>query len=563
MLTVAPPSDFGFLGDNPAGISIKDADLEVPKGETLSLIGGDIEITGGKLTASSGRINIASASSKGKVVSHTSDLGMDSFEALGKIDISQGANIDVSGGGGEGVFIRGGVFALSDGSIINSSTTSADPGSDISITTTDSVSISDGSIVGSATSDHGNAGDISISASTLKIESMDENAQRQSALITSTIGDGNAGDIELKINESIEISGNSRIFTSTAQLFGSRPNKGNAGKISIESGSLKLRDGATIDSSSFLSEGIGGNISITTKELVTISGHPVMGLSSCISTISTGSGKSGNIEIFTSALKIEDGCKISTSTQGDGNAGQIDLDIGAIKLTNGAQLTSESGFQDALGNVIIGTGNAGKITVTAADSVSISSGSWISSSTIGEGHGEEITITAGGPVSLSSLSRIASSTAGEGHAGNITITAGGPVSISDSSNLEQVRTAIFTNTSGKGDAGKIFISSPNSSLIINGGSIESATSGDGNGGEISLKVGSLELNDSAGIFSNSGSLDSSTGKMVAGQGQAGEIKVAAADLVSLSSGSLISSSTVEGSGGMVSVTTPAPLKMDE
>ena len=316
LLTVAPPSAFGFLGDNPAGISIKDADLEVPKGETLSLIGGDIEITGGKLTASSGRINIASASSKGKVVSHTSDLGMDSFEDLGKIDINQGANIDVSGGGGEGVFIRGGVFALSDGSIINSSTTSADPGSDISITTTDSVSISDGSIVGSATSDHGNAGDISISASTdsvsisggsivgsatldhgnagdisisastLKIESMDENAQRQSGLITSTIGDGNAGDIELKIHESIEISGNSRIFTSTvaadSQLLGSPPNKGNAGKILIESGSLKLKDGATIDSSSFLSEGIGGNISITTKELVTISGHPVMGLSSYI-----------------------------------------------------------------------------------------------------------------------------------------------------------------------------------------------------------------------------------------------------------------------------------------
>src|SRR5712691_9980294 len=46
VLTVAPPAAFGFLGENPAPITIQGSSLEVPTGETLSVIGGDIEIKG-------------------------------------------------------------------------------------------------------------------------------------------------------------------------------------------------------------------------------------------------------------------------------------------------------------------------------------------------------------------------------------------------------------------------------------------------------------------------------------------------------------------------------------
>jgi filamentous hemagglutinin family protein len=48
ILTVDPPSAFGFLGDNPGVISVQGSNLQVPEGKTLSLIGGDIDIVEGE-----------------------------------------------------------------------------------------------------------------------------------------------------------------------------------------------------------------------------------------------------------------------------------------------------------------------------------------------------------------------------------------------------------------------------------------------------------------------------------------------------------------------------------
>ena len=46
VLSVAEPSAFGFLDSNPASITVDRADLAVPEGATLSLVGGDIAIAG-------------------------------------------------------------------------------------------------------------------------------------------------------------------------------------------------------------------------------------------------------------------------------------------------------------------------------------------------------------------------------------------------------------------------------------------------------------------------------------------------------------------------------------
>jgi hypothetical protein len=44
VLTVAPPEVFGFLGPTPAPISVSGSTLEVPEGQTLSFIGGDLTV---------------------------------------------------------------------------------------------------------------------------------------------------------------------------------------------------------------------------------------------------------------------------------------------------------------------------------------------------------------------------------------------------------------------------------------------------------------------------------------------------------------------------------------
>ncbi|CAK0768246.1 exported hypothetical protein [Gammaproteobacteria bacterium] len=59
LLTVMPVEAYGFLGDAPGKIGVSGAFLRVPEGQTLSLIGGDINLTNATLWAPAGRINLA------------------------------------------------------------------------------------------------------------------------------------------------------------------------------------------------------------------------------------------------------------------------------------------------------------------------------------------------------------------------------------------------------------------------------------------------------------------------------------------------------------------------
>ena len=74
-LTVASPVAFGFLGPQPAAITVQGSRLQVPAGATLSAVGGDIRVTGqGPLTDASaptlgaprGQIQLASIAAGGK-----------------------------------------------------------------------------------------------------------------------------------------------------------------------------------------------------------------------------------------------------------------------------------------------------------------------------------------------------------------------------------------------------------------------------------------------------------------------------------------------------------------
>ena len=125
VLTSAPPAAFGFLSSNPAPIAIQGSSLKVPEGKTLSVVGGDIQITGGSLSAPHGQINLASVASAGEVIPTVSeqgpDLQLEGFSRLGKIEATQGAHITTDGAGGGSVVIRGGRLVV-DNATISSNT---------------------------------------------------------------------------------------------------------------------------------------------------------------------------------------------------------------------------------------------------------------------------------------------------------------------------------------------------------------------------------------------------------------------------------------------------------
>jgi filamentous hemagglutinin family protein len=121
VLTVASPAAFGFLGNNPAAITIQGSSLTVADGKTVSVVGGDITSVGnGPLTEKSpptlgalgGRLQLVSVASPGEMVFSRLDLAPDlrgdGFAHLGRIELSQGALVDASGEGGGSVLLRGG-----------------------------------------------------------------------------------------------------------------------------------------------------------------------------------------------------------------------------------------------------------------------------------------------------------------------------------------------------------------------------------------------------------------------------------------------------------------------
>src|SRR5918999_789421 len=147
VLTVAPPEAFGFLGERqPAGIAVQGSLLQVPAGETLSVVGGDIRIADGTLYAPGGRIDMGSVASPGEVLPNAPDLGVSSFEQLGRIDMGvtgqvtmrNGARITAitlgSGNGGD-LTVTTGSLEVRNGAVISViSTLGAGRGGNVTVT---------------------------------------------------------------------------------------------------------------------------------------------------------------------------------------------------------------------------------------------------------------------------------------------------------------------------------------------------------------------------------------------------------------------------------------------
>ena len=154
LLTIAPIEAFGFLTDTPAPITTQNSDLSVFDGNSLSLIGGDLHLNGNsavmfdekrlmavfarsKLSASAGRINLASVASIGEVI--PSEFGLD-LNAEGGTITANNILMDVSGRGSGGVFIRGEQFFMNE-AVIQANTMADQNGKGIDMKVTDSIDI--------------------------------------------------------------------------------------------------------------------------------------------------------------------------------------------------------------------------------------------------------------------------------------------------------------------------------------------------------------------------------------------------------------------------------------
>ena len=517
-LSVAPVVAFGFTGlAPPAPITVQGSMLQVPEGQALSLVGGDITIQAGtiedgtvqasSLRAPGGHLNLVSVTSPGEVLAPSFQTGPNingaSFTTMGTVMLKDGTTLDVSGqldefgtpignGNSGTVLVRGGQLVM-DASTIQAITWGSVNGerAAVDIQVSQKVALANASTIATLTFGSGRGGDVQLTAPTLTIESAS-----QSILTTTGEGGGVGGDVVLNVG-TVSLMGGSSI-QSSSQMHNFTPGLGQGGNVTIQGleGAGSVAESVALSSDSSLSSatagsGDGGRVAIMSKSLT------MDGAATTINALTTDVGRGGDIVVSVQHASLSGGATIITQTaSGDPNA-----PAGASVTLQGLQGAGSMADSVALSGLDSGivSESSGAGTVRAGD-VAV--------------HAKTVSLRDGAVIQAGNLS-----TTGAG--GNVAINADS-VDISGGSRI--------SSRAAGADAGEVTIMA--NTLILDNGSIASNTVSSNRGGDVVLNVGTVGL-------SNGATINSST----SGAGRAGDITMNVGRL-NLTSGSRISSASI-------------------
>ncbi|MDX2215581.1 MAG: filamentous hemagglutinin N-terminal domain-containing protein [Oculatellaceae cyanobacterium bins.114] len=227
----------------------------------------------------------------------------------------------------------------------------------------------------------GNGGDVAIATGRLSIRD-------GGVLAVSTFGAGDAGELAIQSDASIDVVGTSANGRTRSAIGASvgRNATGNGGDVAIATGRLSVRNGGLI-SVSTSGRGNAGELTITADEAVEVVGRSANGR--LASEIGAGTGRNvrgrgGDLLIRTGQLTVEDNAEVTVSSP-DGQAGNLTITANSVRLNQG-RLTAETGRS---GNVA-----AANLALQGVDLLVVGDRSRISAEANGTANGGNITITA-------------------------------------------------------------------------------------------------------------------------------------------------------------------------
>ncbi len=526
--------------------------------------GGKIDINAASLSLTDGA-QLATIT-RGKSNSQPAGRGN-----AGNVNVKVTGNVDIAGeknGFASGIFssvntgivgnagnitIDSGSLSLRDGAQLRASTRGQGNAGNVTVRAVDAVSLVEGYVLSTVEAGGvGKGGNIDINAASL---SLTDGAQL--ATITrgksnsQPAGQGNAGNVNVKVTGNVDIAGKKNGFVSGIGSFVDTGTVGNGGNITIDSGSLSLRDGARLLTSTY-GQGNAGNVTVRSKDAISLAGN-----ADIFSTVEAGGvGKGGNIDINAAILSLTDGTQLLTITRGASNtqpAGRGDAGNVNVKVTGNVDIAGEkNGFASGIRTSVNtgAVGNGGNITIDS-DSFSLRDGAQLAASTSGQGNAGNVTVRAVDAVSFAGNAYIFSTVeaGGVGNGGNIDINAA-TLSLTNGAQLATVtRGASNTQPAARGNAGNVNVKVTGNVDIAgqkNGfasgifSPIDTGTVG--NGGNITIDSGSLSLRDGA-------LLSAST----LGQGNAGNVTVQANIFKALNGGQIITTTSSNGSAGKITV----------
>jgi large exoprotein involved in heme utilization and adhesion len=558
--------------------------LQVQPGRTLALVGGDVLLEGGNLTAAQGRIELGSVARVGQVsLTHTGNsfvLGYDSINHFGNISLSNRAFVDASGEGGGDIQILGGRLEMTQSSNILANTLGAENGKQVLVRATEVV-LSERSFLSAevARTGTGTGGDLTIDTGRLLV--------RDGAVVSaSTLGEGKGGSLQITASDSVEVIGRSADGQVGSGLFATSRGSGDGGNLTIDTPRLLVKGGAQVAAGT---TGVGnsGSLQVTASDSVEVIGISADGQSiSGLFTQSDESGDAGNVlRIDTRRLLVKGGAAVSASTLGEGKGGSLQItasdSVEVIGTSADGQsisglFASSTGSGDA-GNLTIdtprllvqdgarvtagttGSGNGGSLQVTASDSVEVIGTSADGQSISGlfaqsqgsQGSGDAGDLRIDTPrLLVRDGAQVSTSTLGEGKGGSLQITASDSVELIGRSADGQFGSGLFATSEGSGDAGNLTIDTPRL-LVQDGAQVSASTRGSGKGGSLQVTASdSVELiGESADGQSISGLFAQSRGR-----GDAGDLRIDTPRLL-VQDGAQVSASTFdEGNGSSLQIT---------
>ncbi|MDJ0899018.1 MAG: filamentous hemagglutinin N-terminal domain-containing protein [Xenococcus sp. MO_188.B8] len=660
LLKVSIPIGINFR-DNPGEIvnrsTVKNSagdvvGLEVAPGENLTLVGGNINFEAGNTTASGGNIELGGLSVGGRVgINDDGSLSFPEDVAQADITLSNAAKVDVRGTSGGSITINARNLNLEAGDsrfssiragITADSTSPEAQAGDITISATDNVTVDDSGIGNQvAPKAVGSAGDVTINTGSLTLT-------KGGQVEASTFGQGNAGSVMITASDTITFDGeNSGGFPSGATSTVAPEAVGDAGGVTITTGSLTLTNGGRIITNTF-GQGNAGAVEIIASDAITIDGDNSGGVPSGVtSTVNSGAvGDAGGVTITTGSLTLTKGGQVDASTGGQGNAGSVEINASDTITIDGGAATSlvNSGAEGDAGDIIINTGsltltnggqvdasnfgqgNAGSVNINANGSVNINAndnefieersfvrsllGSPIEGSSSGgiNINAESLSVTNNAELNSSVI------IGGKGSAGDIIINAdntvifdggfarsrlekgaegsGSDIRIDTDSLLVtgvEPKIADFnsgqlvTATFGRGDAGNVIINASDDVVFDGRGSdvfsLVAFDKGMGNGGDIIINSGSLSVNNLAGLIAQSealgdaGNISITTGSLsltnggavtasTGGQGNAGGVTIKTGSLSLTNGGAVTASTNAQGNAGLVDITANDTITID-
>ncbi len=239
----------------------------------------------------------------------------------------------------------------------------------------------DGAQVSTATYGQGRGGDLTVRASrTAELSGTTPDGQYPSGLFAQTLGAGNAGNLKLSTGslsvrngaqigagagtgssgqggaldvsatDSVELAGKSPAGNFSSGLFARSRGAGNAGKLTLTTGTLTLRDGALVTVGATAGSANAGDLEVRANSILLDSNSSI--------TAATASGEGGNITLLLQdSLQLRRNSSV-TATAGTlggwGNGGNITVSTGVLAALENSDITANA-YRGNGGNIKITT----------------------------------------------------------------------------------------------------------------------------------------------------------------------------------------------------------------